>query len=60
MTDDERRVTSIDDTKLGAPALHAQAARRKAVLERLRGLTEPHSIERAILVARLEKLLLDD
>ncbi len=59
MTENQRS-TPIDDSQSGAPALHAQAAQLDAVLERLRTLTEPDSIERATLVARLEKLLPDD
>lgn len=59
MTDNQHS-TPIDDSRPGAAALHAQAAQLDAVLERLRTLTEPDSIERATLVARLEKLLPDD
>lgn len=60
MTDTHRQVTLIDDKKPGAVAVHAQAAQLDAVLQRLHDLTEPDSIERATLVARLEKLLPDE
>lgn len=50
----------MDAREAGDVALHAQAQRLESVLKRLRELTAPHSIERATLVARLEKLLPDD
>lgn len=60
MTNNHGSATPIDDSKPGACALHAQAARLETVLQRLRGLTEEHSVERATLVACLEKLLPDE
>lgn len=60
MTDTERSFTRIDDSKPGSVALHEQAARLETALERLRYLTEPDALERATLVARLEKLLPDE
>lgn len=60
MADIHSSATPIDDSKPGAFALHAQAARLETVLQRLRALTEEDSVERAALVARLEKLLPDE
>lgn len=60
MTDTQRQVTPIDGNEPGAAGLHAQAAQLEGVLERLRVLTAPDSVERAMLVATLEKLLPDE
>jgi len=59
MADTQRQVTPIDDNEPGAAGLRAQAAQLEGVLERLRVLTQPDSVERAMLVASLEKLLPD-
>ncbi len=60
MANNHSPATPIDDSKPGAFALHAQAARLETILQRLRVLTEEDSVERAMLVARLEKLLPDE
>lgn len=59
MTNSRKPTTPIDGSHPGAAALHVQAAQLDDVLEHLRNLTEPDSIEHATLVARLEKLLPD-